>query len=71
MAMLADSDFAPRTRYTGIVASLYGLLGSVAAAQEAARTYATLDALSDRELAARGLVRSDIPAIAARALNGR
>lgn len=71
MAMLADTTFAPRTRSTGFVASLFAVLGSVAAAQEAARTYAALDALSDAELAARGMARSDIAAAAARVLNRR
>lgn len=70
MAMITDTTFAP-SRLSGFAASLFGLIGSVAAARDAARIYSTLDALSDDELAARGMTRSDIAAVAARALNGR
>jgi uncharacterized protein YjiS (DUF1127 family) len=57
----------PHGFFTGLAA----LLGSFAAAQRAAQVYSELDMLSDDALAARGLTRSDIAAIAARELNGR
>lgn len=69
MAMTADTAFAPRIRGPRLYTSLFSLFSSVAAAQRAARVYAELDALSDGALAARGLERSDIAAIAARELD--
>jgi uncharacterized protein YjiS (DUF1127 family) len=72
MATLTHSTpLAAPVRTAGLFASIAGLLGSFAAAQRAAQLYSDLDMLSDEALAARGLTRSDIAAIAARELNGR
>jgi uncharacterized protein YjiS (DUF1127 family) len=68
MALIDTLPHAAHARPSGLVAGIFSLLGSVAAAREAARVYAELDALSDTALAARGLKRTDIAAVAAREL---
>lgn len=62
------SAFLPRLDGARALGAIVGLFGSIAAAREAARTFAELDTLTDAELAARGIARRDIAGIAARAI---
>lgn len=68
MALIDSLPHAAHARPSGLVSGLFALFGSIADAREAARVYAELDALSDAALAARGLKRTDIAAVAAREL---
>ena len=64
-----DTPVPARAPRTGIIATINGYLTLLARSIAAANAYDTLDQLSDRELARRGLERGDIAKVAMKVLS--